>query len=276
MWCETLSFDEVGQPSVAALLTRYRVDLLLAVRPWQLGEIGELVQRLRGAGVFVALWPMLADDHGRWASVQSCVRFVALVDQVLDRARFADELVLDLEPPLGRMHGWKAGRPTFRNTPSPGAYTAARSTYVAAVTRWRAERRVTTAVVPLLVAERGQWLQRLLGTPVTDLPVERHSVMAYTSLFEGWSRGLVDRRRAESLLVACARLARRRFGTQAALSLGTVGTGVFGDEPSYRDVAELAHDVALARAADIDELSVFELGGILRRGPAEAWLEAMG
>lgn len=276
MWCETLTFDEVVAPRVVALLRRYRLDLLLAVRPWQLADVGEVVERLRGAGVFVALWPMVADEHGRWASVQSSARFVAFGDAVVARAPGADELILDLEPPLDRMAGWKAGRPTFRNTPSPRAYAAARAALIAAVERWRAERRVTTAIVPLLVAERGQWLQRVLGTPTTDLPVARHSVMAYTTLLEGWSRGLIDRRRAEAALGACARLARRRFGAQAALSLGTIGPGAFGDEPCYRDPGELARDVALAAAAGIDELSLFDLGGILRRGPAEAWLEAFG
>lgn len=275
MWCETLSFDEVVAPAVATLLARYRVDLLLAVRPWQLDDVGAVVARLRDAGVFVGVWPMLADADGRWASVQSCARFVAFADAVLARAPGADELILDLEPPLRRMTGWKTGRPTFRQTPSPRAYAAARAAYVAAVTRWRAERRVTSALVPVLVAERGQWMQRVLGTPATDLPVDRHSVMAYTSLFEGWSRGLVTRRRAEALLGVCARLARRRFGDQAALSLGTIGTGAFGDEPCYRDVAELRRDVEVAVAAGVDELSLFDLGGMLRRGPAEAWLDAL-
>jgi hypothetical protein len=100
--------------------------------------------------------------------------------------------------------------------------------------------------------------------------------MAYTSLFEGWSRGLVDRRRAETMLAMCARLTRFRFGERAGISLGTIGVGAFEDEPCYRSPAELARDVAIAAAAGITELSVFDLGGILRRAPAEAWLEAFG
>ena len=99
--------------------------------------------------------------------------------------------------------------------------------------------------------------------------------MAYTSLFEGWSRGLVDRRRAEALLASCARLSRSRFGERAALSLGTVGPGAFGDEPSYRDPGELARDVLIAKTSGIEELSLFELGGILRRAPIEPWFEAL-
>ncbi len=276
MWCETLTYDQVAQPPLAALLGRYHVDLLLAVRPWQLPEVAELVRRLQGAGLYVALWPMLADHDGRWASVASSAKFAAFGDQLLARVPFVDEVILDLEPPLALLTRWKEGDPTWRQTPSPLAYRTARADLVAAVTRWGATRRVTTAVMPMLAVElRGQWLQRVLGTPASALPVDSHSMMAYTSLFEGWSRGLVGRRRAEALLVGCARLARARFGARAALSLGTVGTGAFGDEPAYRDVVELARDVALARRAGIDELALFDLGGVLRRGPAEAWLEAL-
>ena len=114
----------------------------------------------------------------------------------------------------------------------------------------------------------------MLGTPATALDVDRHSVMAYTSLYEGWSRGLVNRARAERLFQLTARLTHARFGARASLSIGTVGTGAFGDEIGYRDPRELARDVALARAAGFDELALFDLGGVVRRAPAEAWFDA--
>lgn len=276
VWCETLPFEDVGRPEVKALLARYQLDLLLAVRPWQLAALGELVTSLQDAGIFVGVWPMLADGDGRWASVSSSTKFVALVDDVLAFAPTADELVIDLEPPLRHLEKWKELRPTWRQTPTPNAYRDGRDTLVEATTRWGGARRVTTAVMPLLAVElRGQWLQRALGTPATALEVDRHSVMAYTSLFEGWSRGLVGRRRAELLLAACARLSRLRFGARAGLSLGTVGTGAFGDEPCYRAPAELARDVQLVRNAGIEEISLFDLGGVIRRAPSEAWLDAL-
>lgn len=276
VWCETLPLTELARPSVIALLARYRVDLLLAVRPWQLATIGDVVRRVQGAGVFVGVWPMLADADGRWASARSAHAFVAFADQVLAQAPSADELAIDLEPPLPALARWKDGRPTWRQTPGPQTYGAARDLLVAAVARWSHDRRVTSAVLPLLAVElRGQWLQRMLGTPATALPVHRHSVMAYSSLLEGWSRGLLDRTRAERVVAATARLTHARFGARAALSLGTVGPGAFGDEPCYRDPSELERDVAAARAAGIDELAVFDLGGIISRAPAEAWLDAL-
>ena len=198
VWCETLSFAELARPAVVALVARHRVDLVLAVRPWQLAEVGAVVRRYQDAGVFVALWPMLADADGRWASARSAQAFVAFADALLARAPFADELAIDLEPPFHLLARWKDGRPTWRptwrQTPAPPTYHRARALLVAGVARWRTERRITTAVLPLLAFEwRGEWLQRALGTPTTALAVDRHSVMAYTSLYEGWSRGLVDR-----------------------------------------------------------------------------------
>lgn len=271
VWCETLPYAELLRGSLGARLARQQIDLLLAVRPWQLADVAEIVRRFQAAGVFVALWPMLADGDGRWASAATHRRFIAFTDELIARVPFADELVVDLEPPIAELARWKAGRPTWR--PSPHPYQRARGALIAAVDRWRAARRITTAILPLLALEwRGHWLQRVLGTPTSGLAVDRHSVMAYTSLFEGWSRGLVDRRRAESLLAACARLTRRRFGARAAVSLGTVGPGAFGDEPSYRTAGELGRDVVIARAAGI---SLFDLGGIVRRPPIEPWLEAL-
>ncbi len=272
VWCETLPFEQL--PSCLPLLARRRIDLLLAVRPWQLTEIAEVVRRVRGEGVFAGVWPMLADEDGRWANARSCDKFIPFVDALLMEVPFVDELVIDLEPPYSQLERWIRGRPA--RLQGSLSYGSARDDFAAATRRWHASHRITTAVMPMLAFELGgPWMQRLLGTPVTALDVDRHSVMAYSSLFEGWSRGLIDRRRAEGLLSRCAASSRKRFGERAALSLGCVGAGAFGSEPSYRDPRELARDVALARAARIDELALFDLGGVMRRGPAEAWLEAL-
>ena len=273
VWCETLSFDEVGDPRLLAALERHGIDLLLAVRPWQLPEVAAVVEGVRDAGVFVGMWPMLADADGRWASVRSLPAYIAFTDELLARVPTCDELAIDLEPPLAVLKEWKALRPAVSTA---SGYRDARDELVTAIMRWRRDRRVTTAVLPFLALEwRGQWMQRLLGTPTTALPVHAHSVMAYSSLFEGWSRGLVNRRRAEQLLAITARLSRTRLGPTTGLSIGCVGTGAFGDEPSYRGIDELARDVELATAAGITELALFDLGGCVRRGDLDAWLSAL-
>ncbi len=232
-----------------------------------------MVERVRDAGVFVGVWPMLADADGRWASVRSVPAYIAFTDALLARVPGCDELAIDLEPPLAVLKEWKALRPAVSTA---SGYRDARDELVTAIMRWRRTHRVTTAVLPFLALEwRGQWMQRLLGTPTTALPVNAHSVMAYSSLFEGWSRGLVNRRRAEQMLSLTARLSRTRLGPTTGLSIGCVGTGAFGDEPSYRGIDELARDVELAAAAGITELALFDLGGCVRRGDLDAWLSAL-
>lgn len=303
LWCETLPYEELTSPRVLGLLGRYGVEVMVAVRPWHVAEIGEVVRRLEGAGVGAALWPMIEDAHGRWASARSATAFIGFVDELLAAVPEAREVAIDLEPAIAEMEKWKAWRPRWGRRAAEGAgipsetggeagsssgmapsraaaFLAASSSFSSAIARWRhppahPARRVTTALLPLLAFDTaGSWLARLLGTPADELPVDVHSVMAYTSLFEGWSRGLVGRRRAEWMLGLCARRARTRWGARAGLSLGAVGTGAFGDEPVYRAPAELARDVAIARAAAISDLSLFDLGGVLRREPAEAWLDA--
>jgi hypothetical protein len=78
----------------------------------------------------------------------------------------------------------------------------------------------------------------------------------------------VSRRVARDLLV---RITRRSGG---AVALGVVGPGALGDERAYRDVDELRDDVALARAAGAQRLSVYALDGMLTRGGLDAWLDA--
>jgi hypothetical protein len=79
---------------------------------------------------------------------------------------------------------------------------------------------------------------------------------------------------ALTLLDATTRFAVRHWGARAGVSLGTVGTGAFEDEPTYRSPDELRADAKVARAAGARALTLFDLGGVVRRAPAEAWLAA--
>jgi hypothetical protein len=270
IYCETLAPSAVVA-HLPALVAR-DLDPIVAVFPSTLDDAAAAIPRLRAAGLRVAVWPMLADADGRWVSVGTIAAFVAFTDAVLARIA-CDELVLDLEPPKPALERLLAGRPTLV---ARRHFSAARDALAAAITRWRAVHvaRVSTAILPLLALELvGSPVQRLLATP-TALPVDHHSVMAYTSLFEGWSRGLVGRRRAEYLLAATARLAGVTIRPSVGLSLGLVAPGAFADEPCYRDPGELARDVAIATRAGITDLALFDLGGAVRRPPLDAWLDA--
>lgn len=288
IYCETLPYEQVARPRTVGLLARYGLEIVLAVRPWDLGDLPRVAAALRDAGVPLSIWPMLSDEEGRWANARNAASFTRFAGEAADvLARAATpprELVFDLEPSFDDS---RMLLPGVARDPAAvkRAATATRADALAAAERALAgaatelhDRGVetATAVWPLVALDppgRRGW-QSLLGTPVDALPARRVSVMVYTSLLEGWSRGVVRRRHALALLDAASRRVLRRWGERASISLGCVGTGAFVDEPVYRSPAELAEDVAIVRAAGFRDVSLFDLAGVMRREPAEAWLDA--
>ncbi|WP_437909476.1 hypothetical protein WME95_17280 [Sorangium sp. So ce327] len=291
IWSELLPLEVVRAPGTLALLRRYALELSIAVRPETAAGLPDLVAACADAGVSVAVWPMIADEDGRWASAGNAAAFGAFVARLLDaldaRRLAATEVVFDLEPPIEAVRRALAGGRGALDLLGGGPRGARGSP------RWDEAQRAYTelagavhargvatsaAIVPLVLAdgrdgpERG-W-ERLLGTPVSAPSWGRVGAMLYTSLFEGYSRGALGREDALALLAWGCRAAARRFGPRAGASLGAVGKGALGDEPVYRSVAELREDVAAAEAAGVSDLSLFDLGGVLARPPAEAWLEA--
>lgn len=288
IYSELLPYDDVMAKETVRLLDRYRLSLVLAVRPWDVAQLPRVAGVMRDAGVPLGLWPMVDDAHGRWASARNTEPFAHLVHDALDVLPgdlAPAEVLLDLEPPFedarALSHG---GRGLARIARAAAASVVARSRFdvarasLAALARDVHARGVATscAVWPLVAldAPRAPAFQRLLGTPVDRLGLGRVSVMLYTTIFEGWSRGLVDRSRAARLLARLAKRTQARWGSSAGVSLGCVGIGALGDEPVYRSAAELAEDVAIVQRAGIHDLSLFDLGGVLARGPAEPWLAA--
>jgi hypothetical protein len=222
---------------------------------------------------------MLEDEDGRWARLGNQDRFLRHASQMLGALDTAgllpDGLALDLEPPIGEL------RRAVQGSALTAVRWAVRRTRPSLYGRFVEEAsslglETVAAVIPAVLADRsGDGWQRALDTPVADLRVDAVSPMAYSSLFEGYSRGMVRRRDAAALVGAIAHATVRQYGARASLSLGVVGRGAMGDEQCFRSVDELAEDVAAARSAGIEDLALFNLGGVLARGPAEAWLDAL-
>jgi len=283
VWCETLPLATLSEQGLLRELAARDVLLLAAVRPDDLAAIPRLLDGAAGVGLRVGLWPMLADADGRWASAHNTEPFCRFVDRVVERAEGCPalaEIAVDLEPPFGLVSSFVSRRPSAA-PPRSTAFAPlepARRGFTALVDRLRGRGlAVSAAVLPMVLFERRDSLgwQRLLGTPVDGVPWSHLSVMAYTSLFEGWSLRTVSRRAAVALLAECCRRARDRFGPRAGVSLGAIGTGAFGDEPTFRTLDELREDVAVARGVGLDAVTLFDLAGALRRPPAWPWLDAL-
>jgi hypothetical protein len=296
VWSETLPHEEIGRPRVMDLLRRYELELFFAVRPGESRSAAKLLGVAKDAGVWAGVWPMVEDHEGRWASRRNGARFAAfaggLVEELAAYGVLPSALAVDLEPPMAAVKAAAAvaGAETRADADTgsdSGTGTGTRSDAAAGAralddlvkeTRARGIE-VTAAVIPFVLFDPprgrpGLW-QWILGTPVDGVPYSTVSAMLYTSMMEGWSRGLVDREDARALLAAFCDLARARWGDRAAVSLGAVGTGALENEPVYRGPHELAEDVATAASRGISDITLFDLGGVVRRAPAEAWLSAL-
>lgn len=274
VFSELTPVDRLIAPATLALLAARDVQLYVAITPPVRARAGEIVAACRAAGVAVGLWPMIEDSAGRWASAWNGVAFARYVRDLLDQlGATPDELLIDLEPPIALVRQLLRGRPAPYGPPPR---TGARALRELIAELARADLPVVATVHPWTVSGAGRrgW-QRALGTPVDGVPFRRVFAMAYTSLLEGYSRGLCRRRDAEALLAHWSADLDARLGTTAGIALGAVGIGALGDERSYRDPTELARDVAIARGAGAQHLALFDLTGALDRPPAAAWLDAL-
>ncbi len=291
IWCETLPFETLLAPGTVALLRRSSLAPIVAVWPsTPLGTITRVLGTFADAGLAAAIWPMLDDADGRWASAGNAEVFArfacSLVEQLADARCPPTELFVDLEPAIEAMRSGVASSAVNVQAAHYLPMSFDKQTLNEGEARFAglAESLIAQGVVPsaavapmvLLDPQEGAikpWQERL-GTPV-DGPRWGHvSVMFYTSIFEGWSRGALRREDTRQLLGLAATATATRFGERGGLCVGAVGTGAFGNEPVYRDEAELRDDVGLALAAGVRDLSLFDLGGVLKKARPEAWIAA--
>src|SRR5689334_1294973 len=180
IWCEMVTHAEIASPAVLAALAQRKIGLIVAAQPGPRAHLVQLARAARDAGLSFAVWPMLADAAGRWASVDNAARFAsyvrALVDE-LDRASaLPEEIALDLEPPIDRLRRMLG----FRAPPSPPARSAPPPDHGEAIlgalvrdlrARVPTPIRVSAAVIPLvLFDDEMSGLERWLGTPVRSIP----------------------------------------------------------------------------------------------------------
>jgi hypothetical protein len=279
VWSELLPLKKLGEREVLDLLVRFDLQLLAAVRPTDMSDVRDLVRRCRDAGVSIGLWPMLDDSHGRWPSAVNISQFRTWVLALMKHLEgdLPDEIAMDLEPPFGLVSRIFSQQKTSPNSMARSSMADTRRDLVALHNDLCAYGvACSAAVVPMVLFDRreeGGW-QQIFGTPIDGIPWSHVSVMAYTSILEGWSRGVLSRASVKALLAALATTTVARYGHAAGISLGAVHVGALGDEPIYRSPDELHEDVSIATAAGVETLTLFDLSGVLRRGPAKDWLEA--
>lgn len=282
-------------PETLALLAPFTaLELRLACLPdAPIDELALTLRALDAHGVATALWPMLDHREGRWASAHNGAIFAQYTRRLIAELRAREcavrAVIVDIEPPIDVMQRWlHRARARFdararesvdhRSVPAIDQRVQGDRALAALFDELtRQGVRVGAAMVPtdLLGAPVGRSVEWLLGLPNGDVPYEPASAMLYTSMFEGYSRGWISRARALALLRRGARAALARFGPRAEISLGLLGTGALGDEPTYRAIDELREDVSAVRIEGVERLALFDLRGLLQRPEPAAWLDAL-
>ena len=293
LWSEFLPASELADPATIALLTRYGVEPIIAVPPdAQTAELAAGLGALARGNVPFGLWPLMSDEDGYWPSETTATAFSRRVDDVLAFATQARAtprtIAVDLEPPLGvtreLLEGALLSRVGIITRELPRMYRSHRrrdrETAVAELAglaqRLRANNIETlaAAIPPVILdlASGATFWQALFRTPATKPGWSVLSPMLYTSMIAtGVPGGAAS---ARAILFESARaFARSTPAPRASVSIGLVAPGKLGDEPHYDSPAELAADVALARAAGVDDLALFSLEGVLHRGSPEQWLD---
>jgi hypothetical protein len=281
IWCEHVPWEHLDAGVLDHLAAR-GLRLVVAVAPRAEHLLPPLAERCASHGVPLSLWPLVDDRDGRWLGATNVRAYAGHLERVLDAGHglpAGTEVVFDLEPPIEaarRLLGLKLPSARATRGVAPAQTTVAAVADLAAEVR-RRRMSPTAVVAPMVLLDppgTGGW-QRLLGTPVDGVGFDRVAVMVYSSLIEGYGRGAMARPHATAMLSRLCELAAGRFGDRASVALGVVGGGALGDEQPYRAVEELREDVALARCAGVDDLSLYGLDGVLSRAePAAQWLDA--
>lgn len=283
IYSETLAWDALLCADVLDLLQHYSLELVAAVRPWEMDSLALLLEKTRARGIPTCVWPMLSDADGRWVSSTNghvFERFAeSLWTEILSRRQERLGILFDLEPPIAQVRTFVSGAASVFSRKARALEDMASSKRLLSRVANRFSSRgfeICCAFVPAILwdTQARPGFQYLLGTPVDADAYDVLSPMLYTSMIEGYSRGLLRRADTLALLFHSALRARALWGPRASLSLGVVGKGALGNEPVYRDSTELEMDVAVALASGIRDLTLFDLGGVLARSSSRAWLEA--
>jgi len=299
IWSETLPHAAVTTREVCTLLRDYRLEVALAVRPADLDTLPRTVATLADTGRIPTLWPMVDDGDGRWLHRGSLRPHQALVAAIAKAIPppLRGELALDHEPYFPLVHALCAQPRSARAIARAAvahvqrdrrAPPAAEHVYYAWVSAVEASAfRVGGALPPTALLGRGATpsplalrahvAQRMEKTAGLLPPAGRgrQSVMLYRSLAEGWLGGAVNARSWPNILEEMCRRAQARFGENADISLGLIGPGALDTEPTYASEAAFEEDLSVLRKVGIAGFTLFDLGGLLRRGAAKRWLSVL-
>lgn len=293
VWYEYYTVEEALASRTRELLKRYDVSVGLALAHGRLDDAhARLLRTWQEHGIEIVLWPLLPDAQGYWPNERNADVFFDYVREIFDWSQangFAlPWLAVDLEPPLYMMDRVKQAGPVarIRELSRLAGENRDLGRFYAASRRFEQlneflHERGCKSLVPIPshvisdIVSGSTALQDLLETPVSTVNWDMITAMIYTSMITGYSHGLIRPRDARWYLYAAMRDLKEKLWDRAGVSVGVTWTGKIGDEPYYASPDDLRPDIQAAKAALIDDITIYNLEGILRSAQPEAWFDML-
>lgn len=271
---------EIANTDTLHRLCERKIELIASIFPDTEDQIPTLLERCAKENVAVALWPMLHNTDGRWANTLTMPKYLAMVRRVFQQIHSlpCTTVFVDLEPPIHLLQAaLRSPREAMNWLPLPN-FKEAREQLVQITSEASYYcTSISAAVLPLVLWEKhaSDGWQQVLGIPVDGIPWEHVQVMMYSSLFEGYSKGLVSPHVSEGLVSLAAKYTQKRFGSRGGLSLGVIAPGALGDEQPIQSPTRLLRDITTASAQGLRDIAIFDLLGAHHRPPLEMWLDTL-
>lgn len=231
------------------------------------------------------IWPLLPIDDGPWANEMNYEKFGKLLDKVtnwLEKEQLHPEwIVINMENSDAQMkfirkcfhqqHYDKLINLLLSNI-DPEHFAKAVQAYKEIVKGLQKKGyKVMITTYPFLLddfKDKDPDIQDLTNVPIAGIPWDAFTFTTYRTAYSG-DFGV---KFTPFIVFEYARLAKKYFGKKARISLGIIGSSSHGF--GFESPADLAKDIAAAKAIGIDEVDLFHLKGMVNEGGPFAWIDS--
>ena len=269
------------------LLEERGATLYLEVREWDIGsaELRDLLADALGRDIGVTMWPLLSMDQGPWANEQNVEAFSTLVRDYMDwldaEGIHPEWFVVNMENSSAQMDiikelfytgDYQALLEILLGNLDPEGFALAVEAYRLLVEEMQGRGyKVMITTYPFMLDDLHDGdpdIQDLANVPIAGIDWDALTFTPYRTAYSD-DLGVEF---TPDIVYEYGKLAMMLFGPRARLAVGIIGYSGHGE--GYVSPEDLALDISAAKAAGIEEIDLFHLGGMIAEGGPGQWLDA--
>ncbi|MFH1211283.1 MAG: hypothetical protein V1645_05220 [archaeon] len=247
-WCE---FPEKVDWKEAKKLIKFKTEVYVAAKTRK--EYEKWAKKIRTKNIETGAWPTLTEEKGYWFS-----GFIEKED--IDRLKEFNglKMKIDIEPPFPGK-GIKFTRRMFTYLLPYATRKGKNNKYLEETIRGL-KGRIIISGFPL-----PGWTSRRYGD-VTELGTNMEkNFIGYTTL--------TNKMLMRAYTKWFAKKAIKKYKDKAMFAVGCTGTGIFGDEKTYKDIKQFTEDLDMIRKTGAKKTVIFNIEGIMQREDRKEWIK---